>query len=323
RGKLPFPQEHPSERMFAILTKEFEPLPSDVPSPLREVISKTLAKTPNERYRSAEAMRTDLQLVLAGISQEMPALTEMLPAPEKPEILTERLPNSIDVPAPASTKLVLTANPVSDQSPVLTAGSDSVLQNLKASENRGFDRATKFLIGTAVGLVFLIAALVGIIFMSKGEAAKTDPQPENTPAAEIPYVTPGDVPSVSPTPDQSPTPTPTPQINGKYSGPTGDAVIKGANEKGFSFGFILYTSRTGRCGEESGKASWTSPGNASFTVIPDLVSYNDANSGFYKEKCKLTFRFSGNKVNVDEKGCLFLHGASCEFAGTYTQTSRK
>ncbi len=45
----------------AILMRNPEPLPREVPKPLQNVISRALAKDANIRYKSAAEMRTDLR----------------------------------------------------------------------------------------------------------------------------------------------------------------------------------------------------------------------------------------------------------------------
>ncbi|HEY0426549.1 MAG TPA: WG repeat-containing protein [Pyrinomonadaceae bacterium] len=82
KGSLPFPQDHPSERMFAVLTKEFEPLPDEILSDLRQIVRKALAKQPEQRYLSAEDMREDLQKALIGIAHPTLAKTEILIKPD-------------------------------------------------------------------------------------------------------------------------------------------------------------------------------------------------------------------------------------------------
>jgi serine/threonine protein kinase len=82
KGSLPFPQEHPSERMFAVLTKEFAPLPDEIPTDLRRVVEKALQKQPENRYQTAEAMREDLERALIGIAHPTYAKTEVLIKPD-------------------------------------------------------------------------------------------------------------------------------------------------------------------------------------------------------------------------------------------------
>jgi serine/threonine protein kinase len=66
-GQLPYPQQHPTERMFAILTKEFEPLGENIPKDVRDVVEKALAKKPADRYLSAVQMSNALRKILANL----------------------------------------------------------------------------------------------------------------------------------------------------------------------------------------------------------------------------------------------------------------
>ncbi len=81
--KLPFPQEHPSERMFAILTKEFAPLPPDVPQTLQRIVAKSLAKQPEHRYRTTSEMRDELQKALLAVAHPTYAKTEVFRIPNE------------------------------------------------------------------------------------------------------------------------------------------------------------------------------------------------------------------------------------------------
>lgn len=87
KGSLPFPQEHPSERMFAVLTKDFEPLSEEIPSGLRKVVEKALAKNPAERYQSAREMRDELRNYLSAPTptpKQLEQPTIVLPPPTVP-----------------------------------------------------------------------------------------------------------------------------------------------------------------------------------------------------------------------------------------------
>lgn len=81
KGSLPFPQEHPSERMFAVLTKDFAPLPDDVPPDLRNIVQKALQKQPENRFQTAEEMRHSLERALVAIAHPTLARTEILERP--------------------------------------------------------------------------------------------------------------------------------------------------------------------------------------------------------------------------------------------------
>jgi serine/threonine protein kinase len=82
KGRLPFPQEHPTERMFAVLTKDFEPLPPEIPADLRNIVQKALAKQPENRFQLAAEMREALQKALIGIAHPTLAKTEVFAKPD-------------------------------------------------------------------------------------------------------------------------------------------------------------------------------------------------------------------------------------------------
>lgn len=63
-GNLPYPQKEPSALIAAIMMREFEPLASDIPQSLKNVIAKALAKLPENRYKTAKEMREDLSRIL-------------------------------------------------------------------------------------------------------------------------------------------------------------------------------------------------------------------------------------------------------------------
>jgi len=63
-GKLPFPQKETSSLCHAIVMREPDPLPDSVSPELRRIVATALAKDPDDRYQSADAMRQDLQRLL-------------------------------------------------------------------------------------------------------------------------------------------------------------------------------------------------------------------------------------------------------------------
>jgi serine/threonine protein kinase len=65
-GNLPYPQKEPSALIAAIMMRDYEPLPSDIPQSIKNIISKALTKQPENRYVSAAAMREDLRRFLRG-----------------------------------------------------------------------------------------------------------------------------------------------------------------------------------------------------------------------------------------------------------------
>lgn len=70
-GLPPYPQREPSEVMYAILMKDYEPLPNEIPERLRNIVYKSLEKdqllngNPPRRYQTAAEMRDDLNNFLA------------------------------------------------------------------------------------------------------------------------------------------------------------------------------------------------------------------------------------------------------------------
>jgi len=69
-GKLPFPSDNISELMAAIVMREPEPLPPQIPNVLRQIIAKALAKQPLERYQTASQIKQDLNNFLYKISSQ-------------------------------------------------------------------------------------------------------------------------------------------------------------------------------------------------------------------------------------------------------------
>jgi serine/threonine protein kinase len=94
-GRLPFPQKRASEVMYAILLKEPEPLPDDIPPQLQEIVFKALEKDKNpeevpKRYQSSAEMRDDLNIFLQTFHQPLgPQETTQAVSPETAPELTE------------------------------------------------------------------------------------------------------------------------------------------------------------------------------------------------------------------------------------------
>jgi serine/threonine-protein kinase len=86
KGSLPFPQKNASEVMYAVLLKEPEPLPDDIPPKLQEIVFKALAKDRElgeelpKRYQTAAEMREDLKTFLESLYQPIGTTKETMPA---------------------------------------------------------------------------------------------------------------------------------------------------------------------------------------------------------------------------------------------------
>lgn len=70
KGGLPFPHTNLTDLLGSIVRDEPEPFPDSVPPALQEIVLKSLAKKPDERYQTARDMRDDLADFLIRISQQ-------------------------------------------------------------------------------------------------------------------------------------------------------------------------------------------------------------------------------------------------------------
>lgn len=83
-GYLPFYSGVPAETMYAVLMKEPEPLPDEIPPRLREIVYKALEKdrdlngNPPRRYQNAAEMREDLKSFLEHYSETPVEINETI-----------------------------------------------------------------------------------------------------------------------------------------------------------------------------------------------------------------------------------------------------
>ncbi len=120
KGNLPFSQEKQTEKMYAILMKEPEPLPDEIPQRLKQIVSKALEKdrelgqNPPKRYQSTVQMREDLQNILHSISSREVTPTEVLPKTisEETQFLPTIAGNEIAKNQLAETEVIQTHNSV-------------------------------------------------------------------------------------------------------------------------------------------------------------------------------------------------------------------
>jgi len=63
-GRLPFPQKEPSVLIAAIMLRDFDALPPEIPKELQRIIGRALAKRTEDRYVGAAEMRDALQAFL-------------------------------------------------------------------------------------------------------------------------------------------------------------------------------------------------------------------------------------------------------------------
>src|SRR5262249_36458809 len=68
-GKRAFVRPSAVETLTAIIREDAEPLPAHVPTPLRWVIDRLLAKDPEDRYDSSRDLYRELKRILEGLSE--------------------------------------------------------------------------------------------------------------------------------------------------------------------------------------------------------------------------------------------------------------
>ncbi|HWT00485.1 MAG TPA: protein kinase [Pyrinomonadaceae bacterium] len=157
-GRLPFPQPDNFSLMFAILNRQPEQLPNDVPEPLRAVIERALQKVPDERYSSANEMFRALRS--ANHSVTWPAFDSM-----KPPTLTDiRAPSAVNPDPETKPSVLIEIAALTDAGHVLTANEDNYLV-LDLSNGRAWtasdaadlpDELRRFIVGDK-GVILAVA----------------------------------------------------------------------------------------------------------------------------------------------------------------------
>ncbi|HEX8737131.1 MAG TPA: serine/threonine-protein kinase [Pyrinomonadaceae bacterium] len=314
-GRLPFPHREPSALIAAIMMREFEPLPADIPQSLRNVINQALSKQPENRYASAAAMREDLRRVLRG-----EAISDFIPAglpPTQASIPVSNIPPTQQF------------SPVSAQNfPAETATLNRPVQTFGQVEKRKSGvwlfLAIGLILGGIIGLgIYFIMSQtkqsnenkneVGQITDTRSNNQSINPENVNLQASNVNNLTP------------TPTPTPTPIVYSgtyKYSKGNSFGILK-IKEIGKTnpkpFGFSIETGLPGCTGAVEGTAKWKKDNIAVASIKND---YFDETSEYDREYCQITFIFAGSKVSVKETeyGCMRYYGAKgCGFNGTYTR----
>jgi serine/threonine-protein kinase len=314
QGNLPFTQEHPSERMFAILTKNFAPLPDDIPQSLKNVVAKALAKQPQERYQQAHEMREDLRRILRGEAVAdftQSDLRQTFPAEQVTQIRKSAQSSTQDS---------------QDENETVVRSAPSFRQSEKRKNSNVWMYAT-------LAIVLIGAIGFGVYFLTNqskqndsnksevSQLTETQPNnnsanPENVNAAII-----SNTNVAAPVPTLTPTPI---SYAGSYksfqNGISGRLTIK---EIGSTFpkpfNFTFQTATEGCVGEIQGIAKWTKNSVASFRRKNDNY---DATNEYERPYCQITFAFAGNKIVVKENqyGCMTYYGVrGCGFDGTYSK----
>lgn len=172
-GKLPFPQEHPTERMFAVLMKEPESLPEEIPLRLREIVLKALEKdrelgnNPPRRYQNAPQMREDLQEFLLSLSQSQ-NISNQPTIQFQPQIVPPTIQQTIE-----STLTNEKSLPVTIASPTQVQPNPPRIIANSPSEKRSNSNRNIILLISLIGVGFfaflVLAFFVGLNFMARNE----------------------------------------------------------------------------------------------------------------------------------------------------------
>lgn len=194
-GELPFPQKEPSALVAAIMMREFEPLPSDIPLSLKNVVVKALAKQPESRYKTAAEMREDLHRVF-----RLEPVSEFVQSP---------MALSVEQIQPTQKSAVFSPQNSQDENETVVRSAPNFGQSEKRKNSNIWMYAT-------LGLVLVSAIGFGIYFLAnqskqnnsdKNEVAQVSATQTNTPVnaanirvAIVPNTT---VPTPIPTPDKA------------------------------------------------------------------------------------------------------------------------
>lgn len=178
-AQLPFRQVNPHERMFAILTKDYESLPSNIPEKIKEIVYKALSKSPERRYQSAKEMQKELEKELIFIKHPTDAPTKTF----KNSHISPNLYNQI-VKESLETESLTLAHPENTQlSPIMPDDIDkqffepvskelpTAAQKLIHKKSVSNSESSKFIEDYGTGIVIfltllIVLLLVGVFFDS-------------------------------------------------------------------------------------------------------------------------------------------------------------
>lgn len=149
-GRLPFPKENPSEKMYSILQEEFMPLAKDIPPELQQIIKKALAKLSENRFQTTSQMRENLQLFLSSLSSPINTQvqsTNVLSAPTT-------TPNSVVSIPDGGTTVVTVVRPTIVPSRNRIKIKEST--NKKSTESQDFFKGLRMVVLFVLFSVFLI-----------------------------------------------------------------------------------------------------------------------------------------------------------------------
>ncbi|CAM3355733.1 serine/threonine-protein kinase [Tsukamurella hominis] len=218
-GKRPFSGDGAITVAMKHIRDQPEPLPGDLPAPVRELITLTLGKDPRQRYANGGEFADAVAAVKAGQRPPMPrGWTGAAPAAAAA---------ATGVPETAATAIVPPASrpgpqPVSRNStPTPRAAAPATY-----SDGGGWTKAQKTILGVSVALLLLAAAIIGGYFITRDTGNETPlpstsvtdtgtvappPTGTSTPARPVPPRTTTEAPrTVTETSTVQPTTTPPP-----------------------------------------------------------------------------------------------------------------
>ncbi|WEL93373.1 serine/threonine protein kinase, partial [Tsukamurella tyrosinosolvens] len=165
-GKRPFSGDGAITVAMKHIRDQPEPLPGDLPAPVRELITLTLGKDPRQRYANGGEFADAVAAVKAGQRPPMPrGWTGAAPAAAAA---------ATGVPETAATAIVPPAarpgpQPVSRNSnPTPRAAAPATY-----SDGGGWTKAQKTILGVSVALLLLAAAIVGGYFITRDTGNET------------------------------------------------------------------------------------------------------------------------------------------------------
>lgn len=185
-GNLPFPQKEMIELVGALARKAPTPLPDSVPTVLRYIAQKSLAKETSARYQTAAEMSKELQNFRAAHS----SLFLLLPA--EPPISINN-----DEPIPSNNSVSQNGKPQSNETETIVA---------KSSKKK--ERGLIYSIIVFFSLVFFVSVVFsGLGYFTKFVVKKLSDTFENV------NMKPSPSPTSSPRKTATPTPKPSPTCN--------------------------------------------------------------------------------------------------------------
>ena len=160
-GELPFPQKEPSALIASIMMREFEPLPDSIQQNLKNVIAKTLAKQPENRYVSAGEMSEDLRKVLANAMSDadQETIADAKPTDQPTATLPSHPQNSFVTRVKEKESVVTRLAPIKAETPTQVSP-----ENARKIAGQTSGKKNNNILSALIGAGALIAlALIGIV----------------------------------------------------------------------------------------------------------------------------------------------------------------